>query len=365
MHKTEPVPVPVSDPMTAETQFAPSLHPTVSSQHLDFGTLTHGARKTQTLVIGRTPVTPKDFSVTCDEEPTWFSIEKTEQVYPNEPFPLRIAIQVNADSLVPGRNYEHWIFVDMDGASTPVKLTVRLAAESSPAPVSQSPRRWRTMGIIVLSVMIILCTMAILTTATQTFSENGSVAPAGLMPTHPANVTPTAAAPMNGTTATGPSAPDIAHVAKEGRDDVNVPGWSAVTSPDGRQIVFIADQSGISQLYILNRETSTLRQLTKSSSQKSDPQWSPNGAQISFLADDGNAAGKQDLWLLDVKTQSQRRLTTVGCLDHAWSPTDNRLGYITSNETASGAAYLLWTVTPETDAELRGEVTAPHVSWTQ
>ena len=72
-----------------KSQSVPTLQPIVSTEHLDFGTLRHGTCDTHTLTIGKPLVAPSDFAVSCNEEPTWFSIEQAEQIYPQRTIPLK------------------------------------------------------------------------------------------------------------------------------------------------------------------------------------------------------------------------------------------------------------------------------------
>ena len=85
--------------------------------------------------------------------------------------------------------------------------------------------------------------------------------------------------------------------------DIAVSSLSPIVSPDGKQVVFVSDQSGLPQLYLLHPASSTVRQLTKSPGQKTNPKWSPDGRYLSFLSTYESATGQQDLWLMDVEAQ--------------------------------------------------------------
>ena len=62
-------------------------------------------------------------------------------------------------------------------------------------------------------------------------------------------------------------------------------------SPDGKQIVFVGYDGGLSDLFIVNRDGSGLRRLTNDKYADLHPAWSPDGRTIAFTTDRG---GKTD-----------------------------------------------------------------------
>ena len=87
---------------------------------------------------------------------------------------------------------------------------------------------------------------------------------------------------------------------KRGREDrritvglsgLQTPQWS----PDGRQLVFTGFNNGFSDLYIINRDGTGLRQLTHDKFADLHPSWSPDGNTIAFVTDRG---GETDFDLL-------------------------------------------------------------------
>lgn len=95
------------------------------------------------------------------------------------------------------------------------------------------------------------------------------------------------------------------------------PEWS----PDGSRIVFsrFAEDFGGSQgLYIVNRDGSGLRQLTKRG--PSSPSWSPDGKTIAF----NNA---EDIRLIDLDGKNNRVLLRRAS-DPAWSPDGTRMAFV-------------------------------------
>src|SRR5688572_16402959 len=64
---------------------------------------------------------------------------------------------------------------------------------------------------------------------------------------------------------------------------VTAPSWS----PDGTQLVFTGYEGGLSDLYVVNRDGSGLRQLTEDKYADLHPVWSPDGGSIAFATDRG------------------------------------------------------------------------------
>jgi dipeptidyl aminopeptidase/acylaminoacyl peptidase len=101
-------------------------------------------------------------------------------------------------------------------------------------------------------------------------------------------------------------------------------------SPDGRQLVFAAwptNQGGVEQLYLLNVRTHSVRRLTHLSTGARNPAWAPNGRWIAFL---GNAAPDR-IFLLSPRTRHVHQLAyhggPVGGLGLAWSADSRRLAF--------------------------------------
>ncbi|MEN7538516.1 Tol-Pal system beta propeller repeat protein TolB [Aurantiacibacter flavus] len=133
-------------------------------------------------------------------------------------------------------------------------------------------------------------------------------------------------------------------------------------SPDGSQIVFESDRSGVQQCYVMNADGSNQRRISFNSGRCATPEWSPRGDQIAFtrIAGDFNIAvmtpsggnvrvltdgwqdeaptwapngriiqffrsergsGASSIWQVDLTGDNLRRLQTpVGASDPAWGP---------------------------------------------
>ena len=327
----------------------PSSQSIVSPQALDFGTLMPGDRQTQTFTIGRPPFLPQDFAVTCDEQPTWFRIAKTEALYEAEPFPLRVEVAVDADVLMPGMHYEAWLYVEMDEVSIPMKLTAECQKKSVP----RLALHWVAVLLITVGTVIALSTVMLLrTTAIQRVlaaSDSLSTSPPDQL---------IFSADENGVLVLYTFS-----AVRMTQQSLDVMGHAPIWSPDGSQVAFIADQHGTAQLYMLNPDSGDVRQLTASAGDKSAPKWSGDGSHIAFLSDQNGSTAPPDLWVISVASDALRRLTTAGCPDYGWAPVGNRLAYITGNASVSSPLLYLWMVTPATDPHLVAEVSEPRVSW--
>lgn len=68
----------------------------------------------------------------------------------------------------------------------------------------------------------------------------------------------------------------------------------AAWSPSGRQIAFYSDRAGNSDLYLVNPDSSGLRQLTFNKANDSQPSWSPDGTTLVFVSDRSDYT---ELWM--------------------------------------------------------------------
>jgi tricorn protease len=115
---------------------------------------------------------------------------------------------------------------------------------------------------------------------------------------------------------------------------------AAAWSPDGRHIVYLSDQSGEEELWLVAQDGRTPpEQLTRGgSAMRYNPTWSPDGSRIAFSDKDGR---------LFVLTLADRRVTEItrdprGSLnDFEWAPRGNHLAF--SRADARGArAIHVW-----------------------
>ncbi len=107
---------------------------------------------------------------------------------------------------------------------------------------------------------------------------------------------------------------------------------SPALSPNGRQVVFEA----LNQLWLMDIGGKP-RQLTNDRFYKEDPAWSPDGRRIAYSSD---KAGTEDLYVMEVSTGSEQRVTTFADsaeVATAWSPDGSMLAY----QDEFGATYTI------------------------
>jgi Tol biopolymer transport system component len=82
------------------------------------------------------------------------------------------------------------------------------------------------------------------------------------------------------------------------------PGWS----PDGKQILFTTDRSGVSDdLWVMNADGSGARPLTNSTEDELNSDWSPDGTRIVFTREE--SPGSFNLWIMNADGSGQTRIT--------------------------------------------------------
>ena len=67
---------------------------------------------------------------------------------------------------------------------------------------------------------------------------------------------------------------------KPSRLDVQAPAWS----PDGRTIVFVSWRDGNGEVYAMDADSSSPRNLTQNPAKDVRPAWSPDGRRIAFVS---------------------------------------------------------------------------------
>jgi sugar lactone lactonase YvrE len=112
------------------------------------------------------------------------------------------------------------------------------------------------------------------------------------------------------------------------------PAWSRT-----RQIAFVSDRTGSTDLYVIDSAGRGLRRLTNSAAVESTPSWSPNGRRLAFVSTDGAAV---DLYVLDIATGAVAQLTADAYIESspAWSPDGRSIAFV-GNRTG---ADLVWSI---------------------
>ena len=82
-----------------------------------------------------------------------------------------------------------------------------------------------------------------------------------------------------------------------------------VNPKTGSQILFVSGRSGPQQIYRMNMDGSDLKRLTDGTGEASNPSWHPNGQIIAFSWTRGYAAGKFNIFIMDVASHQYDQLT--------------------------------------------------------
>ena len=111
-----------------------------------------------------------------------------------------------------------------------------------------------------------------------------------------------------------------------------------VVSPDGKQLAFAA----LGDLWLMPIGGSPKR-ITDDAFVDTDAAWSPDGNRLAFSSD---RAGGMDIWVRDLKTGADRRLTTLPGAEMAatWSPDGKSIAFVSNVEFEQGEVFI---VSPE------------------
>ena len=101
-------------------------------------------------------------------------------------------------------------------------------------------------------------------------------------------------------------------------------------SPDGQQVAF----SALGDLWLARRGGKPTR-LTDDAHVDTDPAWSPDGKSLSYASD---REGSMDIWVRDVATRAERRITTTSDpeMQPVWSPDGTRIAFVTVMSASAG-----------------------------
>jgi TolB protein len=97
------------------------------------------------------------------------------------------------------------------------------------------------------------------------------------------------------------------------------PSWS----PDGSQVSFISSRAGNWDIYLVDVESGSETRLTDHAAADVAPAWSPDGKRLAFLS---NRDGKWALYILDVKSGETQRIINTG--DPYPEPVSERLAWV-------------------------------------
>ncbi|MCK4758009.1 MAG: PD40 domain-containing protein [Thermoplasmata archaeon] len=133
----------------------------------------------------------------------------------------------------------------------------------------------------------------------------------------------------------GLDAANLTLLTKSESDNIQ-PVWS----PDGSKMVFASNRSGNYDIWTMNSDGSSPRQLTTNVSLDHQPAWSPDGRKIAFTSN--RSGDNHDIWVMNFDGSNQMRLTTSSFTDQhpSWSPDSKELVFA-SDRTGN---YDIWNI---------------------
>ena len=112
-----------------------------------------------------------------------------------------------------------------------------------------------------------------------------------------------------------------------GWDDLAGACWHPVLSPDQTRVAFASWVNGRGQVYVMNADGSSPRNISGNNHCDTRPVWSPDGKRIAFVSD---RDGDWELYVMNADGRESRRLTqSLGVDKHpSWSPDGRFLAFV-------------------------------------
>ncbi len=269
--------------------------PIVEPGILDLGTVRPGRHQRVKFQVGNAGAAAKGISFVYSDDHFWYTIAKSQQLFPDKAMPIEVEVLVNTANLQPGQAYRSWFDVNMDGATARVELRLQLATFFAPAFAFSQ----RLTLVFATCLLIIVTTLAL--PLVSSFSGSWSLP----------SLTPQTISLID-TQATSPS--------QVAPTDNQVNEWLPVFSPDHHQVAFISSQLGASQVFIRDPSSGRLRQVTHGLEQKSTLTWSPDGLRLAFVAVTGDHSAVQIFTLATNETMMFASDPNIGVTKHlGWS----------------------------------------------
>jgi Tol biopolymer transport system component len=123
---------------------------------------------------------------------------------------------------------------------------------------------------------------------------------------------------------------------KQIRLDVQAPAWS----PDGGTIVFVSWRDGNGEVYAMDADSSSPRNLTQHPAKDVRPAWSPDGRSIAFVS---SRDRQSEIYVMNADGSGKRNLTRNRANDDypTWSPGGRRIAFLRGRDLNSYQLYVV------------------------
>ena len=140
---------------------------------------------------------------------------------------------------------------------------------------------------------------------------------------------------------------------------------SAVLSPDGSKLAYtvtwysVGKNRGVSTLWVRDMNSGETLQLTDTSSNNSDPQWSADGSELYFLSDRG---GSSQIWAMNPSGANVRQISDFGADVEGYgiSPAGDRLFHVRRVQTADRRSSDVHKDMPMSKARIYDDIMCRH-----
>jgi TolB protein len=115
-----------------------------------------------------------------------------------------------------------------------------------------------------------------------------------------------------------------------------------VNPKTGTDVVFVSGRSGPQQIYRMNLDGADLERLTDGTGEASNPSWHPDGQILAFSWTRGYAAGKWNVFIVDVATRKYTQLThDEGRNENpSWAPDGRHIVFASTR----GGGHQIWSM---------------------
>ncbi|MEZ4611565.1 MAG: J domain-containing protein [Caldilineaceae bacterium] len=157
--------------------------PVIWPERVDFGVVPHGEAVQRRVQIGNSGAQAKALQLHTGDGQSWFTIVKGQRLNAAQPLPLNLEIEANTAELTPGRQYESWIEIDMDGVRARIPLTVDVAPPG--APIAGRPPWMLIVAGLLLVAGVLIGVRLLRPSADSSVAGQVSAVAASAAPTRP------------------------------------------------------------------------------------------------------------------------------------------------------------------------------------